>query len=108
MLGTIDLGRMYFDYIELRNAVREGAAFGSRHPDDPAGARVRVTNHGDFASLATVSGPTFSGDCMSPGGTGSITMSAARTFTPFTTSFLSGFGLGSVDLRASATMRCLS
>lgn len=108
MLGTVDLGRMFFDYIEIRNAVREGAAYASRNPTDTAGAQSRVTGHGSFAAGATVSGPSFSGSCTTAGGTGSVTMTATRTFTPLTTSFLSNWGLGSVNLGATATMRCLT
>ncbi len=33
MLGTIDLGRAYFDYIEMRNGAFEGARYGSQNPD---------------------------------------------------------------------------
>ena len=108
MLGTIDIGRMFFDYIELRNAVREGAAYASRNPTDSAGARTRVTGHGNLVSSATVTGPTFGAGCFEPGGTGSVVISASQTFTPITTAFLSNWGLGSVNLSASATMRCLT
>ena len=108
MLGTLDLGRMFFDYIELRNAVREGAAYGSRNPDDLTGVRNRVLGHGEFAAGATVPDPTFSGNCTTVGGTGSITVSATRVFTPITTSFLDDWGLGSVTLASDATMRCLT
>ena len=108
MLGTIDLGRMFFDYVEIRNAVREGAAYASRNPTDSGGAQSRVTGHGSFAAAATVSGPTFSGSCNTPGGIGQVTITANRTFTPLTTSFLSTWGLGSVNLSASATMRCMT
>lgn len=108
MLGTLDLGRMFFDYIEMRNAVREGAAYAARYPTDSAGAQSRVTSHGSFVASATVGAPSFSGNCTTAGGTGTVTMTATKTFNPITTSFLSGFGLGSVTLSASATMRCLT
>lgn len=32
MLGTIDLGRAFYDHIELTNAVKEGALYGIRNP----------------------------------------------------------------------------
>ena len=108
LLGTIDLGRMFFDYIEIRNAVREGAAYAARHPTDTAGAQSRVTGHGSFAAGATVTGPAISGSCNSLTGSGQVTMTASRTFTPLTTSFLSRWGLGSVNLSATATMRCMN
>jgi Flp pilus assembly protein TadG len=108
MLGTLDVGRMFFDYIELRNAVREGAAYASRFPTDSSGAQSRVSAHGNLASSATITGPSLGGNCTTIGGTGTATMSATKTFTPITTSFLAGFGLGSVTLSSSATMRCLT
>lgn len=108
MLGTLDLGRMFFDYIELRNAVREAAAYGSRNPTDTAGIKSRVTSHGGFAAGATVSDPAFTGSCTTVGATGEITVSASRVFVPLTTSFLDDWGLGSVELGADATMRCLT
>ena len=36
LLGTVDVGRVFFDYIEMRNAVSEGATYASRHPTDTA------------------------------------------------------------------------
>src|SRR5687768_5746312 len=108
MLGTLDLGRMFFDYIELRNGVREAAAYGSRNPTDTAGIKSRVTSHGDFAAGATVSEPAFTGSCTTVGATGAVTVAATRTFVPITTSFLDDWGLGSVNLAADATMRCLT
>lgn len=35
LTGTIDLGRAFFSYQRLTNAVKEGALFGSRYPDQP-------------------------------------------------------------------------
>lgn len=108
MLGTLDLGRMFFDYIELRNAVREAAAYGSRNPTDTAGIKSRVTSHGNFAAGATVAEPDIDPECFIVGATGAVTVAATRTFVPITTSFLDDWGLGSVDLGADATMRCLT
>jgi Flp pilus assembly protein TadG len=108
LLGTIDLGRMFFNYIELRNAVREGAAYASRNPTDSSGAVARVTGHGGLIASANVPAPAMTSGCFTPGGSGTVTMSASQIFTPITTGFLSGFGLGSVNLSASATMRCLT
>jgi hypothetical protein len=104
MLGTIDLGRMFFNYIELRNAVREGAAYLARNPTDTAGAWSRVTSHGGLvASAVPDPAPTAGSGCTTPGGTGTAVVSAKLTFTPITTGFVA-----SVPLSASATMRCLT
>lgn len=108
MLGTLDLGRMFFDYIELRNAVREGAAYGSRFPADTAGVGPRIRGHGSFVAGATIDGPYVDAGCLVPGGKGRIRVGASQTFTPITTSFLDNWGLGSVKLAAESTMRCLT
>src|SRR3712207_553392 len=42
LLGTVDLGRAFFDYVRLTNAVREGALTGIRIPD-PTVVQYRVT-----------------------------------------------------------------
>jgi Flp pilus assembly protein TadG len=87
LLGTVDLGRMFFDYIELRNAVREGAAYAARYPSDAAGARQRVFDHvdADLAAAMTVPNPTCSGNFTDLDATGTVTVKARRTFTPVTT-----------------------
>jgi hypothetical protein len=40
VLGTIDLGRAYFQTINMENAVKEGAFFGARNPDCPTNSTV--------------------------------------------------------------------
>ncbi len=42
LVGTIDLGRAFFDYVRRTNAVREGALTGIRIPD-PTVVQYRVT-----------------------------------------------------------------
>jgi Flp pilus assembly protein TadG len=42
--GAIDLGRMFFTYIALRDAAREGAIYGSYCPNDVSGITSRVQN----------------------------------------------------------------
>ncbi len=51
MLGTLDVGRVFFDYIQMRNAAMEGAIYGSRNPSDTPGITQRVTDHGVQATL---------------------------------------------------------
>ena len=110
MLGTIDVGRVFFDYIQLRNAVREGAGYGAKMPADTAGIKNYVLSHGVPAS--TTVGVTCTGVCTTTGGvadgTGTIVVTAQRTFTPITTGFLqSWFGMGPIVLNVSASMRLL-
>lgn len=110
MLGTIDVGRVFFDYVQLRNAVREGAGYGARMPDDTAGITSRVTSHG-IPSGTTV-GVACTGVCTTtagkPDGDGTIVVTATRTFTPVTTGFLqSWFGMDPIVIQVSASMRLL-
>jgi Flp pilus assembly protein TadG len=109
MLGTIDLGRMFFDYVDLRSAAVEGAQYGSRYAADTSAIQAEALSAG-APSGTTVSVSTDSG-CFSattPGVPGYVTVTTAKTFQPFTTTFLSRFGLGPVNLSASSTMRCLT
>ncbi len=110
LLGTIDIGRVFFDYIQLRSAVREGAGYGARLPDDTAGIRLRVTEDG--VPTGTVTTVACTGICTStegkPDGDGTIVVTATHTFTPVTTSFLqTWFGLGPIEMEVSASMRLL-
>jgi Flp pilus assembly protein TadG len=106
MLGTLDLGRMFFDYIDLRSAVVDGAQFGARNPTNGTGIVTATTETGVPAN--TVVSYSTSGACMTAGGTGDITVTATSVFQPMTTSFFQRFGLGPVNLSASATMRCMT
>ena len=110
MLGTIDIGRVFYDYVQLRNAVREGAGYGSRMPTDTAGITLRVNRHGIPAST-TVS-VDCTGDCTTtngvPNGVGTIEVTATHTFTPITTAFLqSWFGINPITIKVKSSMRLL-
>ena len=39
MLGVFDLGRVFYSYVVITNAAREGAYYGGMHPDDYDGIR---------------------------------------------------------------------
>ena len=109
LLGTIDLGMMFHDYIAMRNAAREGAGYGAHFPTDSTGIALRVTRHGVPA------GATVSSSCTacttSEGvltGTGTVSVTVDSTFTPVTLSFFQGwFGIGPIPLSSTATMRVL-
>lgn len=115
LLGTIDLGQIFFEYIQLRNAVREGASFGSRDPFNEAGIRAVVREHaGDTNTGSQISGITDANisitrdNCCTVGVNGSITVGSSVTFSPITTGFLERFGLGSVTLQASSKARVMT
>ena len=106
LLGTIDLGRMYADYIDLKAGVRDGAGYGQLSPNDTSGIRTRVLHAGVPADTTVTA--ICQGDCTTVGGSGKIVVTATSTFQPVTLGFLSQFGLGSVTLQAEARMRVLS
>lgn len=107
LLGTLDMGQMFFEYIELRGAVREAAAFGARDPSNATGMVNAVYAY----SPDLVNDTTVSIDVSQDPGTiqvydeATVTVSATRTFTPLTLSFFQLFGLDSVTMHSSATAR---
>src|SRR6188472_3639206 len=80
MLGTIDFGRVFFDYIQMRNAVVEGATYGTRHPADTSGIQTAAIENNIPGN--TVITTTLSGNCSEPQGGGSVTVEADHQFTP--------------------------
>ena len=106
LLGTIDIGRVFIDYIEMRNGAFEGARYGSVIPTDTAGIKSAVMSHGvpsDTKITVTINGS------VAIGATTTVTVVATRTFTPFTTGFLHKyFGIGVFQLNASATMQVMT
>lgn len=108
MLGTLDVGRLFFDYVELRNAVREGAGYGSHFPTDNSGMRDRVFRHGVPGDTVVTSSCT-GGGCTTRGEAGIVTVSATRVFRPITIEFLSSyFGMDPITVSSSASMRVLT
>lgn len=109
MLGTIDVGRVFLDYIEMRNAVVEGATYGTRHPFDTAGIAAAVDDHGIPDSAVITSDPDV--ECGRPQGEGTVTVATRFTFTPVFFASLSSVASGvdwNFDVGASSTMRCLT
>lgn len=104
LLGTIDMGQMFFEYIQLRGAVREAAAYGARNPTDTVGMESAVLSHApDLASGTTVSVNVI-GD-VEVYGDAIVQVQAARVFQPVTTGFLQRFGLGPFTMTSTATAR---
>ena len=109
MLGTVDFGRVFFDCIQMRNAVVEGATYGTRHPADAGGIETAAFEHNIPADTVITS--STSGDCGSPQGGGSITVEADHTFTPMYVTTLSALFSSvswSFNVHANATMRCMT
>jgi Flp pilus assembly protein TadG len=107
LLGTIDLGRMYADYVDLKHAARDGAGYGILKPTDTAGMTSRVLASGVPANTTPTA--TCTGSCSTVGATGMVVVTAHSTFSPITLGFFTWMGVpGTVTLTASAQMRVLS
>lgn len=108
LLGTVDMGRMFFDYIEIRNAAREAAGHVARNPDELDVARDRAIAHGIPAG-ASVSVSCSGTGCMLPGEPGEARAVISSSFTPIATGFLRSYvGIGTISLQAEASMRVMS
>lgn len=44
LIGVLDLGRIYFAYMTIVNASREGARYGAAHPTDTTGIYTHAIN----------------------------------------------------------------
>ncbi len=106
MLGTIDLGRVFFDYINLRGASAEGATYAARNPTDTSGIVTAVTGSG-VPSGTNVS-VILAGSCATPGGTGTVTVDVTSVFRPLSLAYFARFGLNTWNLHSSSTSRCLT
>ncbi len=120
LVGVLDLGRLYFTYISLTNAAREGARYGAKYPPtnptDQANSRVQaINNHvaGEVdrnivtltASNITINCPDgvpcTPGSPNTPGINNRIQVTVTYPFQLITTYI---FGGGTLQLRSSAEM----
>jgi hypothetical protein len=103
------MGRVFFNYIEMRQAAVEGATYGARKPTDTAGIVAAAIAHGMPAD-ATISVAT-TGNCTTPNGLGDVKVTASRVWTPISIDALNLVGAGvswSFTVNASSTMRCMT
>jgi Flp pilus assembly protein TadG len=54
--GVLDLGRVFHAYIIITNSAREGARYGSMHPDDLTGIVNRVLSEADNSGIVLAAG----------------------------------------------------
>lgn len=107
MLGTLDFGRAFFDFIQLRNGTNAGALSGARNPFDDGLIASEVTN--STVPPSTVVTVGRSGQCGVFGESGSVTVQATSVFEPMSGNFFGYVGMPtSFTLRSSTTMRCLT
>jgi Flp pilus assembly protein TadG len=109
LLGTIDIGRAFHDYVQLRNAAREGAGYGAHFPNDTAGITAKATSHGvPASSTVTVVCTNCGTSGGTPVGNGTMSVTVQHTFSPVTLGFLeTWFGMEPMTLSANAQMRVL-
>ena len=126
LLGTVDFARVFFDYIRLSGAVREGAIYGARNPAagtasqsaDPENIAFKVKSAGGLAltdadiTITCYQGMTTTlrgtGDCAAKDSNGllvvqpgdSLVVTARTTFRPFTVRMVGLFSSG-IALRKS-------
>jgi Flp pilus assembly protein TadG len=106
-LGTIDLGRMFYGYTQMTNAVREGASISSHQPENWGEAQAVINSHssnlpaGYTLACPACSLGTEAGD--------EVTITATWSFQPITFDLLGTFwGLGDpISMSTHATMRVL-
>jgi Flp pilus assembly protein TadG len=88
LLGVFDLGRVFYSYVVITNAAREGAYYGAMHPDDPAGIVARVKSEAQpFLDLMDAD-ITISAASTDPGTP--ITVSVQHDFSLLTSGILLG------------------
>jgi Flp pilus assembly protein TadG len=107
--GIVDLGRAFFTYMALRDAVQEGAMYGSLHPT----ATVEIKNMvRDSSSMVAdmISADDITVELLGPACTGNgLRVTAVYNDFPLTMPFM-GTILGSqtIPLRASITATILN
>ncbi len=108
---AVDFGRLFFSYIQISNAAREGANFGSGAPTDIVGITARVAAEKNAqgqagegtpvvtTACADASGSTIACSLATGGGGGgnTVTVSVRVPFT-FLTPLINGFFGGDLDV----------
>jgi Flp pilus assembly protein TadG len=113
-LGTVDVGRVFFDYIGLRNAAMEGAIYGAGDASaTTAQIKTRVEEHfasGQFPASATVT-PSRANQCTAIDGVGYVTVTISAQFAPLSLQALQLLQPGqpwSFTVNTTAKSRCMT
>jgi PKD repeat protein len=116
LLITIDFGRMFFSYVQLNNAAREGAAYAAANPTDTSGianhagteanSQAQRGEHPLSISTACVDTTGASIPCTAAAGAGgpgfTVTVTATETFS-FITPWIDGFFRNNFKMASSAS-----
>lgn len=100
VIGVVDLGRVYFSYITVTNAAREGARYGAARPTETSQIINRAINEaqGSGVILTNVSVSCPNGSCTQGN---PIQVTVSYNF-QLITAYL--FGGGTIPLQASVQM----
>ena len=121
LLIAVDFGRMFFTYIEVNNAAREGAAYAAGNPTDTVGITLRATQEtnaqsqgGESPIIVTANCADSSGTVLTcasaPGGSGTgntITVGVSEQFT-FLTPLINGLFNNNFQVGSAATAAVLN
>ena len=118
---AVDFGRLFFSYIEINNAAREGASYAATNPTDATGIQAHIlqeTNAQSQAGAGAISAPTVTckdttgapiACSAASGGTGpgnTVTVSVNEPFS-FYTPLVNNFFNNNLSLGSSATAAVL-
>ena len=104
LLGVLDLGRLFFAYIAVNNAAREGARYGAEFPYDTAGIiNIAKREPDNLVTVTTVYNPVCVKDPLTNQWTGNpsgtpVTVTVQANF-QMITSYI--FGAGTIPLQAT-------
>jgi Flp pilus assembly protein TadG len=103
--GALDLGRVYYAYITITNAAREGARYGASHPEDLSGIALKAMNEASGSGFQlSQSDVTWSvPNPPSPGDTLAVTVK--KQFQLITTAIV---GAGQIQLQSTVQMAVLT
>jgi Flp pilus assembly protein TadG len=112
LLGTLDFGQIFFEYIQMRGAVREGAVYAARYSANGEAATesavlMAAGDDGILDDGQTDVTVLYSQDLadIDYGESAIVTVTAERTFHPTILSFFQQFGLDTVQLSASSSAK---
>jgi Flp pilus assembly protein TadG len=115
VIGAVDVGRVFFDYVGLRNAAMEGAIYGARNVNaTEAQIKDRVREHygADWPADATIPDATRDASCsVINGPDGFATVTVRREFRPISLQLLQFVGPGTnwvFTVQPTAKARCMT
>jgi len=117
---ALDFGRLFFSYVQVNNAAREGANYGQGAPSDVVGITARVDAETNVQGQAGEAASTVTASCATPAGTAiacssatggggagnTVTVKVHRPFS-FLTPLMNNFFGGSFGMDATATAAVL-